>query len=283
MKNSKTLFEGIRSKISLREDGNEINALAFAIIEKVFGLSRAKVLAEIPLDISRDDENKLLEIIGRINRHEPLQYIFSEAFFFGRKFIVEPGVLIPRPETELLIELLSGYHKTKREFTVIDIGTGSGCIPVTIKLEHPDSRVFATDISNEALVIAERNARLYGVSISFMFHNILTQHLPFGMFDAVISNPPYISESEKQTMSPNVLNYEPELALFVPDDDPLIYYRSIAEKASDALKSGGLLAVEINEKFGEQVSELFVAKEFGDVMVIKDLFEKDRVVKGMKR
>jgi release factor glutamine methyltransferase len=282
MKNSKALFEGIRSKLSLRDDGNEINTIAFAVVQKVFGLSRAQVLAEVAVDISREEENRLLEIIERLNHHEPLQYVLSEAFFYGRKFLVEPGVLIPRPETELLIEVVSSSAAVDQELNMIDVGTGSGCIPVTLKLEYPNSRLFATDISNEALIIAGKNAKLYGVSVNFMFHNIITQHLPFGMFDVIVSNPPYVRESEKASMDLNVLNHEPELALFVPDQDPLIYYKSIAKKSFDALKPGGLVAVEINEKFGKEVAELFSVNRFSNIEIIQDLFQKDRVVKAIK-
>lgn len=280
MKNSKALFHDFIDRITLPEDADEITSIGFIVFENMFGLARTEIMTgrEIP----SYPEKKLSDVISRLNAHEPVQYILGEAFFYGRKFHVNPAVLIPRPETEELVSHIIQFSKltSAGNFKVIDIGTGSGCIPVTLSLEIEGSDVYATDISEPALYVARNNAGLHHTSVSFLHHNILSEELPGKNLDAVVSNPPYISEGERTAMKANVLAHEPHLALFVDGDDPLIFYRAIARQAKDVLKPSGMLCVEINEHFGKEVVTIFQHEGFINIQLIRDLQGKNRIVKG---
>jgi release factor glutamine methyltransferase len=219
-----------------------------------------------------------------VNNNEPVQYVTGEAFFYRRKFMVNPTVLIPRPETEELVMEVLAHVKKKglRTSRILDLGTGSGCIPITLALELPGSIVMATDVSANALNVARTNATTYGASIEFVEHDMLSNELAFTDLDIITSNPPYIPQQEKQSMHKNVLDFEPHLALFVPDDDPLKFYKSIAIKSKSALKKGGLLIVEVNEHHGHEVGNLFTAEGYDNIEIIYDLAQKQRIVKGIK-
>jgi release factor glutamine methyltransferase len=245
------------------------------------GLTRTDILSEKKIELDQDQNDRLRDFLQRINLHEPIQYILGEAEFYGRRFTVQPGVLIPRPETEELVKLALQLAP-KISSRVLDIGTGSGCIPITLKLECPNSEVFATDISDQALLVSRQNARHLRADVKFFKSDILKEPLPVADLDIVISNPPYITEGEKAAMSKNVLDHEPSLALFVSDNDPLIFYRGVAVKAFDAMKNDGILLTEINERFGKEVKNLFTGIGYSEVEVVKDLFGKDRIVKGKK-
>jgi release factor glutamine methyltransferase len=282
MKNSKALFQDLVEQIVVNEDQDEVQSIAYLILDNLLGLSRADILSEKQVNITAIEE-RLSGIINRVNQHEPLQYIFGEAYFFGRKFIVNPSVLIPRPETEELVRLIISQTKKsllQSKTRILDIGTGSGCIPISLALEIQNTEVFAIDISEDALKIAEQNARHFQAHIHFTQLDILNSDIPFHDLDVVVSNPPYIALSEMKTMSNNVLNYEPHLALFVEENDPLIFYKVIAAKSKTVLKSGGLLAVEINERFGKEVAQEFGRNGFQNIEIIKDIFGKERIVKG---
>jgi release factor glutamine methyltransferase len=283
MKNSKTVFQDFIANITLKESTDEIRSIAYLVFAKILRLDRTDILAAKPLALDQEQENELYTIAQRINKHEPIQYILGEAEFFGRMFKVNSAVLIPRPETEYLIhEILHHTNLYKNHAPhILDIGTGSGCIPVTIKKELPEASVTATDISTEALAIAKENALMLNASVEFLQHDILTQNIPLGGLDVVVSNPPYIAQTEGALMNRNVLQYEPHLALFVPDEDALKFYKAIAVKAYEVLNDGGLLIVEINERFGHETAAIFKANHFHDVAIMKDLDGKDRIVKGI--
>jgi release factor glutamine methyltransferase len=282
MTNSKLLVRDLIQRIQISENAEEIESMAYLILESLFGLTRTAVMQEKTIRISADDLSKLEKIASRLNSYEPLQYVLGEAFFYRRIFKVTPAVLIPRPETEHLIEVVKEYASAGgRAFKILDIGTGSGCIPITLSLELDRSDVRGVDISSEALAVAEQNAKALNAKVSFLILNILTQPIP-GELDIIVSNPPYIGESEKAFMKPNVLDHEPHLALFVSDNDPLLFYRVISQKGFSALSAGGLLAMEINERFGKEVVKDFERAGFIDVKIIKDLSGKDRVVSGLK-
>jgi len=268
MTNSKAVFNSIKSSLTLT-DTDEIHAIALAIMQKFYGFTLTDILAEKEIE-AKD----FSEIISRLNQHEPLQYIFGEADFYGRKFKVNPSVLIPRPETELLIDEIvrEKIHSPK----ILDVGTGSGCIAITLKLEIPTAKVYALDASIEALNTAYENATSLNAAIEFIHQNFLYD-FPFESVDVIVSNPPYIRDLEKEKMNLNVLDYEPHTALFVPDNDPLIFYRAIAEKSKSILKSNGKVFVEINEVFGEETKKLFEQHGFHSVRIIKDLNYKDRI------
>ncbi len=288
MKNSKALFQDLVKQITLNEDRDEIHSMAHEILENLLGLSRTDILSEKQIETSKI-EAKLTDVIKRVNQHEPIQYIFGEAYFFGRKFRVNPSVLIPRPETEELVRLIISEMKNRpthsididSKIKILDIGTGSGCIPISLALEITDSEVFAIDISEDALQIAQQNATSLNAEVQFSRLDILNDDIPFQNLDVVVSNPPYIALSEKKDMGNNVVDHEPHLALFVEDEDALIFYSAIVSKSKKVLKSGGLLAVEINERFGKEVADLFKHNNFQAIEVIKDLSGKDRIVKGI--
>lgn len=284
MKNSKVLFQEIVSAIT-EYDREEAEHIALLLVEHVLGLTRTQLLTEKVITITPDQQAILDDALQRLNKHEPVQYILKEADFLGRKFMVSPSVLIPRPETEELVLAVINYLQSKAIGApkILDIGTGSGCIAITLACEITSSQVFASDISNDALHVARRNASAHHVTIDFLYHSILKQPLPYHFFDAIVSNPPYIAEKEQEAMSTHVLQHEPHLALFVPDDDPLIFYKAIAREAKTALREEGLLAVEINAQFGKEVASLFEQYEFVNVEIVKDISGKDRIVKGVKR
>ena len=281
MKNSKTLFQDFASRIKLQESRDEIQSIAYLVFETVFGLSKTEVLAGKNLT-EESLIRRLDEITLRINDHEPVQYILGEAAFYSRNFSVNPSVLIPRPETEELARLVIDFARQtqKTNHHIIDIGTGSGCIAVTLSLELPDAEVSAVDISEEALRIALANAQKLGASVKFQQLDILKEKLPFSI-DIMVSNPPYIELGERTNMSKNVVQYEPQVALFVDSNDPLLFYNAIVVRATESLRRDGLLAVEINERFGGEVRQLLINHNFRDVRIIQDVFGKDRIVKGV--
>lgn len=289
MKNSKALFQDLVKQITLNEDQDEKHSMVYGILENILGLSRTDILCEKQIDTSHKIEAKLSDVIKRVNQHEPIQYIFGEAYFFGRKFNVTPSVLVPRPETEELVRLIilemknrSVYSKgINSKIKILDIGTGSGCISISLALEIANTEVLAIDISEDALHLAKQNASSLNVQVQFSRLDILHDEIPFQNLDVMVSNPPYIALSEKKDMGNNVVDHEPHLALFVEDNDALIFYKAIASKSKKVLKSGGLLAVEINERFGKEVAYLFEQNNFQEVEIIKDLSGKDRIVKGI--
>ncbi len=283
MKNSKAVFHELVEKITLPENRDEIRSIAFILIESMFGLSKADVMSGKFIDVRPEDDSVLGNWVERLNDHEPVQYIVEQTYFYGRKFFVDSSVLIPRPETEVLVSVILSSARGlggKQGKKILDIGTGSGCIPITLALEWPGSTVYATDVSPAALQIARRNAAAHKTQINFLEHDILRETIPFGNLDVVVSNPPYVTRIESADMEPNVLRYEPHNALFVPDNDPLIFYREILRKAKAALAEAGLVAFEINEKFGAEVAGLFKKNGFTEVQVLTDLNGKPRVVCG---
>ena len=277
MSNSKALFEDFISRIQLDETREEISGIARVVFEDLFSVTQTDLLRDKAIDLSPDDINRLDNVLKRINHGEPIQYILGHAFFYGRRFSVNSSVLIPRPETEELVGCALMHSPLQ---SVLDIGTGSGCIPITIACEKRGVSIYATDISHEALNIAGRNAANLGAKIEFWEHDILTQEIPFTNLDVIISNPPYIAESERQSMKHNVVNHEPHFALFVPDNDPLIFYRTIVEKGRQSLRLGGVILFEINERFGKEVATLLSQSGYRNVHIVKDISGKDRIVKG---
>jgi release factor glutamine methyltransferase len=282
MKNSKTLFNDLAASITVTDDNEERMAMASRIAEHVFGLTHSDIMAGKEVVLQKPKLAAAKSIIDRLNASEPLQYILGTADFYGRIFHVRPGVLIPRPETELIVLSVTQASARFPSPRILDIGTGSGCLAITLFLEMRHASVDATDISMEALAIAKTNAANLRADVGFMHHNILKQPLPYGAYDVIVSNPPYVTESERAAMKKNVLDHEPELALFVPDNDPLVYYHAIADHAEKALRPGGLITVEINERFGREVLTLFADKAFTDVRIIKDFGSKDRLITGFR-
>jgi release factor glutamine methyltransferase len=241
-------------------------------------LSRNDLLLNI--EIKQRVNIDLDNLIARLNASEPIQYITGEAFFYGLKFKVSEAVLIPRPETEELVELVLKHSKSFINPTILDIGTGSGCIAVSLAKKHPQAIVSAWDISESALEIANKNAIFNQVDVNFEKVDILNVNQK-QQFDIVVSNPPYIAQSEAIDMRANVLNHEPHLALFVENDNPLVFYKAIAAFCKTNLKSGGRFFVEINETLGKETAEVFQNEGCVAIEIIKDMYGKERFVMGM--
>jgi release factor glutamine methyltransferase len=266
--------------IRLPESSEEIENIVFRLLENKLNLTRTDILTGRGATATVEE---LKPFIDRVNNNEPIQYILNEEFFYGRKFYVDPSVLIPRPETEELVGEILPLFKENRNIKIFDIGTGSGCIAITLAEEFSEANVWATDISEAALAVAKKNSHLLNTKINFLKHDILTEELPEGEIDLIVSNPPYISEEEKSKMRNNVLNFEPHTALFAPGMDPLIFYKKIAEVGQSRLKKGGVVAVEINEHFPNEIVELFTKAGLSEVKVRKDISGKSRFITAIKK
>ena len=270
-------------------DDREAANISDWVIENVTGQSRINRILYKDLPVSPEQQKRLHNISLELLDHKPVQYILNEAWFAGIKLYVDEYVLIPRPETEELVDwIVYDLKKLGGEapsgIALLDVGTGSGCIPIAIKKQMPAIVVSALDVSAEALAVATKNARGQQIDIAFFKANFLdssTWHqLP--KFDLIVSNPPYIKQQEAVDMAKNVLDYEPAIALFVADEDALIFYKAIALFAQQHLYESGSVYVEINEALGEQVVELFKTNGFAQIKIRKDLQGKDRMIKASK-
>ncbi len=222
------------------------------------------------------------ESVNRLQWNEPIQYVLGEAHFMGDDFIVSSDVLIPRRETEELVDLIIKRNITNHHLTVLDIGTGSGCIAITLFKHLINPKVYAMDISEDALDIAFRNSMKLKSTIEFLHADVLQlEAIEIDKFDIIVSNPPYVTFNESSLMHANVMNHEPHLALFVPDEDALKFYRKIAQLASISLKNNGKLYFEINENYAEAVKENMLQNNFAEVEIIKDMQGKDRIDCGV--
>ncbi|MCK6617207.1 MAG: peptide chain release factor N(5)-glutamine methyltransferase [Cyclobacteriaceae bacterium] len=279
--NSRKLFTELVLQVNLNEPASEIREKVLLLMEQVPGLTKPKILTGTSINLTPELNSWLRESVSRINNHEPIQYIVGETEFYRRKFKVNSSVLIPRPETEELVQQAISLIESKSNPALLDIGTGSGCIAITLNLELPTAIVYATDVSTRALEVAHENANRLDARVTFLHHNILISEIPFKSLDLIISNPPYVDESEKETLDTNVVKYEPHEALFAPGN-PLIFYQAIASKGGRALKPGGLLMVEINERFGTETAAIFSQEGYSTVRIIKDISGKDRFVTAIK-
>ena len=277
MTNSKELFNEVVKQITIAEEKSEIESIVYLLFETKWKLTRTDIVAEKKIGLQLND---IVAFIKRINSHEPIQYILGEADFFGRVFRVTPEVLIPRPETELLVHEIITHAKSIDKPTVLDIGTGSGCIAISLALEMP-CNVHAMDVSLNALNVAQENAASLKAPVKFYQQDVLSEPIT-EKFDLIVSNPPYISQQEKQHMKPNVLNYEPHTALFPLGDDPLLFYRVITKQAQQSLNAKGSVWFEINEHHAKEICEIIITSGFENVTVVKDWNGKERVVWGRK-
>lgn len=255
---------------------NEAQNLVNWLLENHLGLRRMDMMNFLE---EKDLPEALMLDFDRLKTGEPIQYILGKGPFYGREFHVSPATLIPRNETEELVHLIVKENQ-KSDLRILDVGTGTGCIPITLALEMKNPEVFGLDISEGALKIAFSNAKKLKAQVSFSKCDILTTLPPILELDILVSNPPYIPIEEKGLMHRNVLEFEPDLALFVTDEDPLIFYKTIAEKGKSLLKPTGRIYFEINERFGKDVSNLLDGFGYKNVKVIQDLNGKDRIVSG---
>jgi|AGTN01.1.fsa_nt_gi protein-(glutamine-N5) methyltransferase, release factor-specific len=274
-------MQHVRQELSGLYSPSEISVLARRILEEICGSSFANITAHKISNLSGFQTRKAEDILERLKEGEPLQYVLGKADFYGMVFTITPDVLIPRPETEELVEwILSETQSGKR--IVLDIGTGSGCIAVALAKKRFDAEVYAWDISDKALEVAARNASRNGVSIRFSRQDIL-HTVPTDMrYDVIVSNPPYVLESEKEAMERNVLDFEPHEALFVPDEDPLLFYERIADVAIEILKDKGRLYFEINRSKGEDIQGMLQHRGFVSIELRRDLSGNYRMIRAEK-
>ncbi len=279
-------------------DADEARAIVRTVLEVKYGMTLTDIICGKITELSADESIKLEEIMARLQKAEPVQYVLGEADFGGRKFRVEPGVLIPRPETAELCKWIVDTQKEKEAATgkpavprpkILDLCTGSGCIAITLNLEIPDSEVLGIDISDCACNVATKNAKQLASNAFFskcdifdLLEKCKTSRKNHLAADIIVSNPPYICEKEKAGMEKNVLDYEPGLALFVPDEDPLKFYRAIAELASIELRSWGMLYFEINPLYEKETREMLEGFGFKDIETKEDSFGKKRIMRAVK-
>jgi release factor glutamine methyltransferase len=260
----------------------ELSAIISIVISAVTGLTRIQQMYSANLEISPDQGVRVADICKELKTGKPVQYILGETIFYGCSIKVNSFTLIPRPETEELVDLVikdnPGFHNH-----IVDIGTGSGCIAIALAANFPGAKVTGTDISGEAILLAQENAILNNVKVNFIKNDIFNFDFErFDKADIVVSNPPYVRQSERQFMNSNVLNFEPHLALFVDDSDPLIFYKVILETSQKLLQPGGMVYFEINEALGELMKELLLSFSYIEVDIIKDINGRDRIIKGRK-
>lgn len=271
----------IRNELTDFYPSQEIKIFIHLILKEVCNLSFIEIATCKINNLSDAQYKKIQDIVERLKKYEPFQYIIGKTVFFGMEFNINASVLIPRPETEELVEWIlseNGLQHTR----ILDIGTGSGCIAIALARKISDAEVHAWDVSSKALEVAKCNARKNRVEIVFRQLDVLKETVADIMFDIIVSNPPYVTEAEKSEMEQNVLDFEPSEALFVPDTDPLLFYRRISDIASQQLKEGGKLYVEINRLFGRKIVEMLEKKGFSSVEVRKDISGNDRMIRAKK-
>lgn len=297
-------YNQLWKRLTVIYNEREAQAIVRTVLDALFGMSLTDICLGKVTQLSADDTTRLEKIMQRLEKSEPVQYVLGSGWFAGRLFDVAPGVLIPRPETEDLVKWACDEAKEKEKEdnskeergkeekevskkgeeaphpSILDIGTGSGCIAITVALALPQARITAWDISTDALAIAAGNAHRLGASVRFEHQDALSAPDDEERWDVIVSNPPYICDKERADMSDNVLSYEPELALFVPDSAPLLFYRAIARYASKALKPGGRLLFETNTAYAHEVAQTMANEGFTAIEVRNDCFGKPRMVKG---
>jgi release factor glutamine methyltransferase len=265
-------------------NASEAANIADLSMEHLTGMSRIDRIVNNEKMLSPGQDEQLREMMRRLMQHEPIQYVLNEAWFCGMKFYVDQNVLIPRPETEELVEwVLTDAVNQNGNFKILDVGSGSGCIPIAIKTKLKEAEVWSCDISEPALRVAQKNAADLGASIHFIQIDFLNEgeREQLFSFDLIVSNPPYVPVIDKGKMDANVLDFEPDTALFVPDNDPLVFYSAIADFAKNHLKEKGQIFVELHEDFGNDAINLFRSQGF-IAEIKKDMQGKDRMLKAVK-
>ena len=265
-------------------DQEEIESFFYIITEFLHQKKRIDLALEPNFSINAIEVEKWNAIIAQLKQERPIQYILGETEFYGLRFFVNENTLIPRPETEELVDLILNENSKNKipNSKILDIGTGSGCIAVSLAKNLPEAKVFALDVSEKALETAKKNAEINKVEVEFLHQSILETEDLKQEFDIIVSNPPYVRNLEKQEIKKNVLEYEPHLALFVEDNDPLIFYRKIAQLAQKNLSDNGKLYFEINQYLGKETSELLQDLGFQKIELIKDVYGNDRMISCLK-
>ena len=284
----KTALRFIKEQLQDYYPDAEIKSLGYLMLSAVRNVDKTSVLRDKDKQLSLNERLRIEEMVEELKQYRPIQYITGETEFYGLKFKVDENVLIPRPETEELVEQVlkpppNPLQKRGNKCRVLDIGTGSGCIAVGLAKHLPQAEVYALDISSKALDVARQNAKLNQVEVHFFEHDILKDEplaFPFAslLFDCIVSNPPYITVKEKAAMAKNVLDYEPHQALFVPDENPLLFYERIADFARSRLKENGALYLETNSFYGRASAKALEEKKYRSVQLIKDISGNDRII-----
>ena len=272
----KEAIEQLKSGLAGVAEPQEVQAMIRVICEDIFNYDQVDVALRQESELPDFAQERITDAIARLRRHEPLQHIVGTARFHGHKFKVTPAVLIPRPETEQLVDLIIDENPGS-DLRVLDMGTGSGCIAISLARALKFAQVDALDVSRDALAVARENAESLKVKVRFFESDMLAPQPP-ARYDIIVSNPPYICWSEREAMEPNVKDYEPGQALFVPDNDPLLFYKAIAPYAVQSLERGGRLYLEINRRFGNEVKRLLEDNGFDEVRVIDDSYGNPRFV-----
>ena len=282
-KRVKQLIDKLQKALSTTYEGHELTAIIRTICCDMLGIDTATYYLKEAVTLTTEQGTLLQGIIDRLRQGEPLQYIEGKAPFCGMEFAVNSSVLIPRPETAELVDWIVCEHATQHP-RILDLGTGSGCIAIALSKQLPQATIEACDISAEALTVAKENARMNETPVSFFTHDMLDLGTPLPhSYDILVSNPPYIRQSEAADMSIQVTEWEPHTALFVPDDDALRFYRAIAELGqTEALRPGGHIYVEINQALGKETVALFKSYEYKDVKLRKDIYGNNRMIKCKK-
>ncbi|MGC9374595.1 MAG: peptide chain release factor N(5)-glutamine methyltransferase [Bacteroidales bacterium] len=277
----KKIISLIKSELNNYYPPQEINSFIYLILHYYFKYSKVQIQLKQEEEINDTIVARIIANIDELKTFKPIQYILGQTEFYNLPFIVAPGVLIPRPETEELVDWILTENKNQYQ-NIADIGTGSGCIAISLAKNLPKSFIYALDNSADALSITRRNSKLNHTKIHISYFDILKNNNPFDdTFDIIVSNPPYVTEKEKQLMHPNVLNYEPEEALFVSNNDPLLYYREIIDFALKHLNKDGKLYFEINENYGKETALLLEEKNFQNIQLKKDINDKYRMIRGI--
>lgn len=267
------------TNLVLEQDEQEI--YFYWTIENILKLRKIEVITNKYLSISNENLNYLHQVLERIMKNEPIQYIFEEAFFYGYNYYVNSSVLVPRQETEQLVEAIENQYDKNSSLQILDICTGSGCIAITLSKIFANANITALDIDAKALEVAKKNNIILNANVNFQEKDILKETLN-EKYDLIVSNPPYVRYQEKNEMKPNVLDYEPHIALFVPNDDVFVFYERISQLAKEHLNLNGWLFFEINQYLGEETKELIISFGFSNVEIIQDFRGNDRIIKGQK-
>ena len=262
----------------------EADAITDRAMEHLTGSQKAERMIYKNEKITADEEKQLHQYVERLMTNEPIQYVLNEAWFCGLKLYIDKSVLIPRPETEELVEwVIDGCRFPIDKLSILDIGSGSGCIAIALKRRLGKADVWSCDVSEDALRVAQENAASLGLDVNFLKLDFLNeeQRNKLPVFDIIVSNPPYVTDADAKTMRPNVLNFEPSTALFVPGDDPLVFYKAITNFGLTHLSPNGSIFMESNEAYGEQVAKLFNPKGFSTV-IKQDMYGKDRMIRAVR-
>ncbi|MCH5219957.1 MAG: peptide chain release factor N(5)-glutamine methyltransferase [Muribaculaceae bacterium] len=278
------LKKDIENRLTPAVGNKEAEAVTRIILEDTLGINRVNIALYPDREVTDDTVMSVNRMTDRVIQGEPLQYILGYADFHGLRLKVDSSVLIPRPETSALVDLVVDTLAHAKDKRLLDVGTGSGAIAIALARELPFADITAVDISSDALTVAKSNAHQNGVEkyINFKYCDILNDPLPGDDYDAVVSNPPYVAEHEKTGMDNRVLDYEPHTALFVPDKDPLLFYREIAQKAFDKLKTGGYIFFEINPLYHKQLEQLISSLGYTDITVSRDFCGRTRFLQASK-